>query len=82
MWKPRHREVKNLAQGNTASWWRSHGFIACWYKTAQGEVLWSVFRVLAASREGFTEQMAFEPGLEGRVKVHQQYGASYLGPGF
>ena len=45
-------------------------------------MLWSVFRVLAASREGFTEQMAFEPGLEGRVKVHQQYGTSYLGPGF
>lgn len=27
-----------------------------------------------ASREGFTEEMAFEPGLEGRVKVHQQEG--------
>lgn len=25
-----------------------------------------------ASREGFTEEMASEPGLEGRVEVHQQ----------
>ena len=41
-------------------------------------MLWSVFRVLAASREGFTEQMAFEPGLEGRVKVHQQYGTLFI----
>lgn len=47
-------------------------FISCWYKTAQGWVLWRVFRMLAASREGFTEQMAFDPGLEGRVKVHQR----------
>lgn len=35
-------------------------------------MLWRVFRALEASREGFTEEMALEPGLEGRVKVHKQ----------